>query len=35
MSKLGTLTLTGASGTKYKFEVYPVDTNFSAVGGVY
>lgn len=28
MAKLGTLTLTGASGTKYEFIVYSKDTSF-------
>jgi hypothetical protein len=28
-------TLTGESGKKYKFEIYSMDTKFSAVGGIY
>lgn len=35
MAKIGTLTLTGASGTKYAFNVYLYGTNFNAVGAVY
>lgn len=35
MVKIGTLTLTGASGTKYAFNVYPYDTEFKAIGTVY
>ena len=35
MAKIGTLTLTGASGTKYTFNVYPYDTEFKAIGAVY
>lgn len=36
MAKLGTLTLTGASGTKYEFTVYSSDTDFrSGVACVY
>ena len=29
MSKLGTMTLTGASGVKYKFVIYSTDTNWN------
>lgn len=35
MAKIGILTLTGASGKKYKFNVYPYDTDFKSIGGVY
>jgi len=35
MAKFGTITLTGASGTEYKFNVYPFDTNFRSIGAVY
>ena len=35
MKKIGTLTLTGASGTKYAFDVYPYGTEFNAIGAVY
>jgi hypothetical protein len=35
MASLGTLTLTGASGTKYEFEVYLKETTFNDVGAVY
>ena len=35
MAKLGALTLTGASGQTYDFEVYTFDTDFNAVGAVY
>jgi hypothetical protein len=35
MSKLGTITLTGASGKKYEFAVYPRSDTFKAMGAVY
>src|SRR6266480_4059466 len=35
MSKIEDLTLTGKSGTKYTFQMYPLGTEFKAVGGVY
>ena len=35
MAKLGTVTFTGESGTKYEFNVYPLDTDFQAVAAVY
>lgn len=35
MSKLGTIYLYGASGTKYEFKIYSLDTDFKAVGAVY
>lgn len=36
MAKLGTVTLIGASGKKYEFNVYPWDTNFKEnYGAVY
>ena len=36
MAKLGDLTLTGASGKKYTFAVYPADTTWKdGVAGVY
>lgn len=35
MSKIGTLNLTGASGTKYEFNVYPFDTDFNQISTVY
>ena len=35
MSKTETLTVEGLSGTKYKFNIYPIGTNFKDVGGVY
>ena len=36
MAKIGTMTLTGQSGTKYSFNVYGKDTNFSdGVAGIY
>lgn len=34
-SKIGTLILKGASGTEYKFLVYPIGTSFKSIGGVY
>ena len=35
MAKIGTLTLTGASGAKYTFNVYPYDTEFKEIAAVY
>jgi len=35
MAKLGTVTLTGLSGNKYKFNVYPFNTTFKELGAVY
>ena len=35
MTKLGTLTLKGASDQTYDFTVYSYDTEFNAVGAVY
>ena len=35
MAKIGTLTLTGASGTEYTFNVYPYGTEFKEMGAVY
>jgi len=35
MVKQATVTLTGASGRNYDFEVYPWDTQFNHVGAVY
>ena len=35
MSILNTLILTGTSGKEYNFNVYPLDTQFKAVGAVY
>lgn len=35
MSEIGTLTLVGASGKEYIFNVYPIDTEFKALGAVY
>ena len=35
MAKIGTITLTGASGTVYDFNVYPYDTKFNSIGAVY
>jgi len=35
MSKLGTLTLKGQSGTEYDFNVYKWDTDFEDIGAVY
>lgn len=34
-SKIEDLTLTGASGMKYTFQMYPWNTEFKALGGVY
>lgn len=35
MSKIGTILLEGCSGEKYDFSIYPLDTNFKNLGGVY
>lgn len=35
MAKLGIITLTGKSGTKYAFNVWPRSDTFNAVGAVY
>lgn len=35
MSKLGTITLTGASRQEYEFEIYPWGTDFKPVAAVY
>lgn len=35
MAKISTLTLTGASGRQYQFDVYPLDTEFNSVAAVY
>lgn len=35
MTKQTTVTLTGASGRKYNFDVYPWGTSFNPVGAVY
>lgn len=35
MTKIGTLTLTGASGAKYEFTVYPFGTDFEAIPAIY
>ena len=35
MKKIADVTFTGQSGGKYKFEVYPRETTFNDVGGVY
>jgi hypothetical protein len=35
MSRISTVTFTGQSGTEYQFEVWPRDTNFNDVGGIY
>ena len=35
MSKIADVTFTGDSGREYKFGVYPRDTEFRNVGGVY
>jgi hypothetical protein len=37
MSKLteSIFTVKGASGTKYEFNIYSLDTNFKAIGGIY
>jgi excinuclease UvrABC nuclease subunit len=35
MSNTAQISATGASGTKHTFTIYPLNTPFSAVGGVY
>jgi hypothetical protein len=35
MAKLASIEFAGQSGTKYSFNVYPIDTNFNSIGGVY
>ena len=35
MAKLATMTLTGESGQKYAFNVYPFGETFNAIGAVY
>lgn len=35
MAKLADLTLTGRSGKAYQFLVYPLNTTFKALGGIY
>lgn len=35
MAAEGKVTVTGASGTQYEFEVYPWGTSFKPLGGVY
>jgi len=35
MPKLGSVTFTGSSGKKYKFNAYPINTEFEAFGAVY
>ena len=35
MAKIADVTFTGQSGREYKFEVYPCETTFKDVGGVY
>src|ERR1700733_9820618 len=35
MANLGTITLTGKSGTKYEFTIYPRSQEFNAVGVIY
>lgn len=35
MAKISTLSLKGASGRQYEFDVYPLDTEFNSVGAVY
>lgn len=35
MSKVDTITLFGASGRSYNFDVYPWNTSFKALGAVY
>lgn len=35
MARIATITLTGKSGTKYGFNVYPRSNEFNAVGAVY
>ncbi|MGA2456726.1 MAG: hypothetical protein ABSF85_04100 [Terriglobales bacterium] len=35
MAKISTATFSGLSGTKYSFNVYPMDQSFKAIGAVY
>lgn len=35
MSKYGTVTFTGASGSKYEFDAYPISTEFNSGGAIY
>jgi excinuclease UvrABC nuclease subunit len=35
MSNAAQINATGASGTNYTFTIYPLNTQFNAVGGVY
>jgi hypothetical protein len=35
MAKLASVEFGGQSGTKYSFNVYPIDSNFNEIGGVY
>lgn len=35
MSKISTITLSGASGKQYAFNVYPIDQKFNDIGAVY
>jgi len=35
MAKLATITLTGISGKKYDFNVYPFNTEFNLIGAIY
>lgn len=35
MAKIGTMTLSGKSGSKYEFAVYPRATTFKALGALY
>lgn len=35
MAKLASVEFAGHSGTKYSFNIYPIDTNFNQIGGVY
>ena len=35
MPQLATLTVSGKSGNKYDFKVYPFNTEFNAIGAVY
>lgn len=35
MAKLGSIKFKGASGTAYDFNIYPIGSEFKAIGGVY
>ena len=35
MSKIASVEFKSTSGTKYSFNVYPIDTNFNDIGAVY